>query len=453
MMWERLYQRLLKPNAFDEDSRRKELILNILLVSILGLTGLLFVVTLIQQLIKGAAYEGTSPLIQLTIVAVFSGLLSLSRHGYYKQIAYVFVGILFLLTAWPAAIWGIGLPQVILTFSLIVVMTGVVISSRTAFYMAAVIPVTLLLLLWAADEGLLHFNTEWTKTPASYGDAIIYGITLLVTAVVAWLSNREIDHSLARARQSEKELLEERNSLERKVKERTKALEKAHVEKMLDLQRFAEFGRLSSTLLHELANPLTSVSLDLQQLEGKKRSKAISRAREGIAHMEQYVEAARRQLRNQSEIKLFDVASEIERVTGLLEAKARAQQVQLRLRLVKNVSLKGDSIRFNHIMSNLLTNAIDAYDDVVMDKEKIVSVEMVQKGQMIEITVTDYGRGITEEQLPHLFEPFFTTKQSRGTGIGLAITKEAVEDAFQGTITAAYSKRQGTRFIVRLPLA
>ena len=222
---------------------------------------------------------------------------------------------------------------------------------------------------------------------------------------------------------------------------------------MLDLQRFAEFGRQSATLLHELANPLMSVSMDLEQLEGKNRSKFVSRAREGISHMEQYVDAARRQLRNQSEVRLFDVAEEINRVAGFVEPKARQQQVAISLDLVEGITIKGDSIRFNHIISNLIGNAVDAYEDVKAKTKKDVLVTMKHVDRSIEIKVRDHGKGITKDQMPHLFEAFYTTKQiARGTGLGLAITKQAVEDSFQGKISVTYDKKRGTQFVVRLPL-
>lgn len=452
-MWQRLYRWLLKPNALDEDTQRKELILNVLLLSMSSFIAFLTIFTLLLKLSRGAEYTGIEPIILLVITMFFTSLLIASRKRLYQLVAYVFVGIFFVLLTWPTIVWGVGLPQVILTYSLLVVMTGVLISSRMAFYMAGLISLTLLFIFYLSQSGVIVFNQDWLKKPAGYADIIVYCLMFLIIALVSWLSNREIDHSLRRARQSEQELLEERNSLERKVKARTKALEKAHVEKMLDLQRFAEFGRLSSTLLHELANPLTSVSLDLQQLEDQNRSKLIGRVREGITHLEQYVETARRQLRNESEVKTFDVALEIERITGFLGAKARAQRVEIEHKLVRDVSLKGDTIRFDHIISNLLSNAIDAYDDMETSIDKKVILSTAHKGAVVEIVVQDFGRGITKAQMSRLFEPFYTTKEmARGTGIGLTITKQAVEEAFQGTITVSHDKNNGTRFTVRLPL-
>lgn len=451
-MWRQLYNVLFIPKAPDEDNRRRELILNILLIGVTLLVGVLFSVTVIKNFAEGAEYDGVSPLMLLGVIAVFCLLFILSRARLYRLVAYIFTALFLSLIFLATLSWGINLPQAILGYSLSIVMAGVLLSSRMSFYMAIVISSFLVGMVYATETGLVNPDTSWIEKPGNYSDAIGYSITFIIIALVSWLSNREIERSLARARLSEKELLKERNSLEIKVRERTKDLEKAQVEKMLDLQRFAEFGRLSSTLLHELANPLTAVSLNLEQLEGKTRSKLISHAREGIAHMEQYVEAARRQLRNQSEIKLFDVSTEIERVAGFLEAKGRSQQVEIKLDLIKDISIKGDSIRFNHIISNLLTNAIDAYDGVVRKQPKIITVVMRYDEKEIKIAVSDHGRGIDKHQIQHLFEPFYTTKESlRGTGIGLAITKQAVEEAFHGTINVAYDKQQGTVFTVRIP--
>lgn len=451
-MWRQLYNLIFIPKAPDEDSRRRELILNILLIGVTLLIGVLFAVTLIKNIAEGLAYDGVSPFLLLGIMAIFLLFFILSRLRLYGLVAYVFTASFLLLIFSATLTWGINLPQAILGYSLSIVMAGVLLSSRMAFYMAMGISLFLISMVYATESGIVHPDTSWIEKPGNYSDAIGYSITFIIIALVSWLSNREIERSLIRARQSEKELLQERNSLEIKVRERTKDLEKAQVEKMLDLQRFAEFGRLSATLLHELANPLTAVSLNLEQLEGKTRSKLISHAREGIAHMEQYVEAARRQLRNQSEIKLFDVATEIERVAGFLEAKGRSQQIEIKLDLVKGVGINGDSIRFNHIVSNLLTNAIDAYDGVVRKQPKKVTVVMRYDKGEIEISVGDHGRGIDNHQMQHLFEPFYTTKESlRGTGIGLAITKQAVEEAFHGTIDVTYDKQNGTVFTVHIP--
>lgn len=453
MVWQqKIYRRLLAPGSRQEDGRRRELILNVLLTGAIGLSVVTFISTLAGVILQ-SDYEGLSPLVMLAIIVLLAFMLFLSRRGLYRPITYVFIVLFTLLATWSTIRWGILLPQGILIHSLVIVMTGVLLSSRMAFYMVLVIVAILLGIAQLHAAGVIHYDVGWMRRTGGYPDVIVYGFTFGIIALVSWLSNREIKRSLARAHASEKELLKERRMLEVKVKERTQALEKSQVEKMMDLQRFAEFGRLSSTLLHELANPLMAVSMNLEQLEGKNRSKLLAHAREGIAHMEQYVEAARRQLRNQSEVRFFDVADEVRRVAGFLEPKAAAQRVELRVEPLEGVKLKGDSIRFNHIISNLLSNAIDAYEGTSADAPRTVTVTMEQLRQVMQISVIDHGQGISKDQLPHLFEPFYTTKQmTRGTGLGLAIVKQAVEEAFGGTIKATHSKSNGTQFVVRLPL-
>lgn len=453
MVWQKAYRRLLAPRSHNEDNRRRELILNVLLVGILLLSTAMLFITTVNSILQGSNYGGVSPFIILCIIGLFLGLYGMSRGGWHRPAAYIFIGLILAFATWPLVRWGALLPQGVLMYGLVIVMTGVLLSSRMAFYMVLLMFLILLAIIHLNDVGSITPNLAWLERPANYIDIIVYCFTFLIIALVSWLSNREIKRSLRRAQASERALLKERRLLETKVKERTQELEKAQVEKLMDLQRFAEFGRLSSTLLHELANPLMAVSLNLEQLESKNRSEMLAHAREGIAHMEQYVETARRQLRNQSEIKLFNVADEIRRVGSFLAPKAAAHRVELDFDLSDDIELRGDSVRFNHIVSNLISNAIDAYDGVEVEGQKTVTIHLQHTGGVVEITVCDQGQGITDEQLEHLFEPFYTTKQvNRGTGLGLAIVKQAVEEAFEGSIAAAHSSQKGTCFTVRLPL-
>lgn len=448
-----MYRRLLAPRSHSEDTRRRELILNILLIGLISLSGVMLLIALANNAFYGPTYGGVSPLVILAIIGLFLFLFLLSRLGYHRPAAYAFIILILAFATWPLVKWGTLLPQGILMYGLVIVMAGVLLNSKMAFYLVFVMLLLLMVITHLHDVGTIKYNTAWMNDPAGYADVIVYCVTFAIIALVAWLSNREIKRSLVRAQTSERALLKERRLLETKVKERTQELEKAQVEKMMDLQRFAEFGRQSSTLLHELANPLMAVSMNLEQLEGKNRSKILAHAREGIAHMEQYVETARRQLRNQSEIRLFNVADEIRRVGGFVELKAAAQRVSLRFELIEDVAIRGDSVRFNHIVSNLLSNAVDAYDGIVNDKLNTVTISMERTEKAIEIKVCDRGQGISDDQLEHLFEPFYTTKHvARGTGLGLAIVKQAVEEAFEGSITVSSGKQKGTCFIVRLPI-
>jgi signal transduction histidine kinase len=100
----------------------------------------------------------------------------------------------------------------------------------------------------------------------------------------------------------------------------------------------------------------------------------------------------------------------------------------------------------NQVWTNIIDNALDA-----MDQGGALRVSLSEKGDELEICITDNGSGIPEEQLPRIFDPFFTTKGvGQGSGIGLDITKKII-DRHGGSIKATSEPGQ-TSFIIRLPL-
>ena len=101
---------------------------------------------------------------------------------------------------------------------------------------------------------------------------------------------------------------------------------------------------------------------------------------------------------------------------------------------------------------NLVTNAIDACTDIscVHGQGKVTLKSLKTDGWAVEYRIIDNGCGMDKETETKIFEQFFSTKGSRGTGLGLMITKKIV-DEHGGVITCASEKGKGTTFILRLP--
>lgn len=265
-------------------------------------------------------------------------------------------------------------------------------------------------------------------------------------------ATHRIYHHFPVARRSKQiALARERDYLESKVRERTQELEQAQLMRLLELQRFAEFGRISARLLHEVANPLTAASLNLNRLDHQ-QSVALNQARRSLRQLERYVLAARKQLSSQSEPVIFSPQAEVRQLLTILRPLARAEQVQLELESSQPIKMLGDPIKFSQIASNLIANAIDSYAHTSLSNRR-VHIRLRATSRWIELTVQDWGKGIEPKDLPQLFEAFYTTKLSdqRGLGIGLAIVKQAVEADFRGSIRVSSSKSSGTVFKVRLP--
>ncbi len=115
----------------------------------------------------------------------------------------------------------------------------------------------------------------------------------------------------------------------------------------------------------------------------------------------------------------------------------------------------GDSSRFSQVISNLVANAIDSYDDAKSKRPRQVKVSTFinTKDKLVTLSIADKGSGIPAKAIKKIFEPFFTTKSSEhGTGIGLTITKRIIEEDFLGNIEVSSERGKGTVFILTLPL-
>ena len=109
-------------------------------------------------------------------------------------------------------------------------------------------------------------------------------------------------------------------------------------------------------------------------------------------------------------------------------------------------------MRFKQVLLNLLSNAIK-YNS---EKGKVTIDGSSNDQNMFYLSVTDTGKGFTDEQLSHLFEPFerFGAENSHveGTGLGLVIAKDLIE-LMGGTITVESELGKGSQFIIHVPLS
>ncbi len=221
-----------------------------------------------------------------------------------------------------------------------------------------------------------------------------------------------------------------------------------------DIQRFAELGRLSASLLHEISNPLSVALLHLDQI-GDQKSVGVKHVRRNLVRLTRYVNAARGQITRDGQKKSFYVSSQLSDIKRLALPVARSAFVTLHMNKVPKVKLTGDPLQFQQILLNLIINAIEAYPKAnCLTLKRVVTVDFEIKKDYLLMQVRDYGSGIRPAQLKQIFEPFYTTKtvDRQGLGIGLVIVKTYVRDGFDGQIKVTSSTRRGTCFSVKIPL-
>jgi two-component system NtrC family sensor kinase len=116
---------------------------------------------------------------------------------------------------------------------------------------------------------------------------------------------------------------------------------------------------------------------------------------------------------------------------------------------VDHADLVGSPGRLAQIVTNLVTNAIDASGG---EKDRTITLTFIPRADSHELQVTDRGMGIPPENLSKIFDPFFTTKPiGQGTGLGLTIVHDIVVGEFGATIDVASVVGQGTTFTLKFP--
>lgn len=461
--------RITASKSETEDSRRQEFIFNIIALGSIVLLIIANAISIIES-IALEHYRGMSPYATLAILGWFVFLFYLSRRGKFRLASFLLLSAFFLLATYAASTWGVEIQVALLFYVLIIVMSGILIGSRFAFVSTAVATAVLLLVNYLHRNSFIEPNTYWKTESAGIADITMFGIIFGVIATVTWLSNNEIEKSLIRARKSEADLKDERDSLEIKVEQRTEELKEAQAEKMTQLYRFAEFGRISSGLFHDLINPLNAVSLNLSKVEDtgnaadnasiQETKQYLSNAVHAAKKLEDLVVAVRKQLAREENRTLFIIDNEIQHVMDVLSHKARKANVELRFVPCQsategNIKIFGDAIKFNQVILNLVANGIDACIEVISKtpSSRWVQVSLVEEPQTIVMLVEDNGIGILDHHMDKIFEPFFTTKANgQGIGIGLSMAKRIVEKDFGGLLTAKSEGGKGALFRATFPL-
>lgn len=448
--WQWTYRRLLQPRSVDEDARRRELIFNTIVVALIGIACIALTSSILNHL-SGTAVGSNSIVNNGVFLLLMIGLHTLSRRGFVKTAIAILLILLLLIPLELIMSWSFELPQAILMTAMIIVVAGILLSARAALLTTLLISAGLVLIAQAQVHGSIAVNTSWLNRHLEIGDAIGYMVIFWIIGLISWLANRQIASSLSRARRSERALARERDSLEVKVAKRTRQLEQAQLMRTMELQRFAEFGRISAGLLHDVASPLTAASLNLEQAGKQPRSREVRQALSNLRHLERYVESARKQLQHESAEQEFSVRLEIVQVIDVLAHQARSLHVSVRTKMSDNYVLYGDVAKFSQIMANLIMNAIEAYGGSDAAITRDVSVEVSEEPGHIVIVVRDHGKGIPKAELSKLFKPFYSTKarHGRGLGIGLTMVKQYVEQDFAGSITVTSSPQQGTCFTLK----
>ncbi|MCU0680299.1 MAG: HAMP domain-containing histidine kinase [Planctomycetes bacterium] len=259
------------------------------------------------------------------------------------------------------------------------------------------------------------------------------------------------------------------------LKIKTSLLDKQDLEKLNQLYRLAEFGRLSGGLFHDLMNPLSAVCLNLEAIKQKKQKFSfvfLDNAILAAKKVESLISSLKQQLRCDLSEKYFSLNEELKQIINILSYRLRKEEIILEVKdeNARELQLYGPQTKFSQVLINLLTNAIDAYKDELnfptnnsttslkpkinnrSKKVKKIIISVNSFPQFCLINISDNACGISPQNINAIFEPFFTTKKEQGLGIGLFTTKNIIEQDFKGNIKVTSVVNKGTVFTLILPI-
>ena len=233
-------------------------------------------------------------------------------------------------------------------------------------------------------------------------------------------------------------------------------------DRTLQAERVAAWRELARRLAHELKNPLFPLQVTVENLmRAKQKSPEMFEEvfHEGTATLLAEINNLKAIIGRFSEFsKMPQPQRRPTQVNDVVGSVLRVFQAQLRgndkeknpitvhTALAEALpEISADPDLLHRALQNLVLNAIDA-----MPQGGELTIRTETLGDRIEMSVSDTGSGLTQEECGRLFTPYYTTKQ-HGTGLGLAIVQSVVSD-HGGTISVESTKEKGTMFRIELPL-
>lgn len=221
---------------------------------------------------------------------------------------------------------------------------------------------------------------------------------------------------------------------------------------VLKSERLAIVGQLAAIALHEVRNPLSALQGSLQLLK---------RELEDARHLE-YVKVMLRSLKRINtlitsylriaspctpERRPCDLEELLCDLVALYQAEVRSKGISFLFSCDPDLpQVNLDSDQFYQVMVNILKNAIE----VTPGNGKIhVGIKYLKEKEMAAFFVRDTGPGVSDAILPHIFDPFFTTRE-KGTGLGLYVCREVVEN-HKGEICIDNNPDQGCTVTITIP--
>jgi len=240
--------------------------------------------------------------------------------------------------------------------------------------------------------------------------------------------------------------LEERLDMEHKLRETQ--------EKLLQSEKLAAMGRLTSQIAHELNNPLYGImnTLELLKTEISPQSKRRKILDMALSETVRLTELLQKMLRfskpDEEEKQPTDVNIILDEILLLVRKQLQEHTIRISISFADDLgNVYASRNQLRQVFLNMISNARHAMPDGGK-----LTIKTMAKGDNIYIEVTDTGMGIREEDIDKIFDAFFTTKEGvKDVGLGLSVCYGFIEE-HGGDIRVSSKWGSGTTFTIILPI-
>ena len=221
----------------------------------------------------------------------------------------------------------------------------------------------------------------------------------------------------------------------------------------MQTEKQASIDELSSSIAHEIRNPIAAAKSLVQQMgEDPTSVENVEYAKVAIEELDRVEHRVSHLLKYAKEedlsFALVNLATVVDSALTQLRAKLDAAKVAVSRNYIAGPTVQADADKLRGVFVNVIDNAIDALASVPEGRR--LDLFLDNGAGAATVRVRDNGCGIPADKLDRIFNPFFTSKE-KGTGLGMAIAKKIVE-AHEGTIDVVSEVGRGTEFKVTLPL-